>query len=100
MAMSRVLLVGRTRYRFPLAPPLRRKFEALDERLDMRVLATAATPSDRGAAANDGFELVPPRRLLAGPRFYLGFRSASGASSAASSRKPSSLRARTRPSVS
>lgn len=71
MAMSRVLLVGRTRYRFPLAPPLRRKFEALDERLDMRVLATAATPSDRGAAANDGFELVPPRRLLAGPRFYL-----------------------------
>ena len=36
----------------------------------MRVLATAATPSDRDEAAKDGFELVPPRRL-AGPRFYL-----------------------------
>jgi glycosyltransferase involved in cell wall biosynthesis len=70
--MDRVLMVGRTRYRFPLAPNLRRKFDALDRRLDVRVLATAATDADADAG-DDGFELVPPHRprRLDGPRFYL-----------------------------
>jgi glycosyltransferase involved in cell wall biosynthesis len=67
---TRVLLVGRTRYRFPLTQPLRRKFDALERRLDVHVVATAATHADR-AAAEDGFELVPPRRLLDGARFYV-----------------------------
>ena len=71
MRKSRVLMVGRTRYRFPLSRPLRRKFDALEERLEVRVLATAAGPSDSGVAARDGFELVPRRRLLDGLRFYL-----------------------------
>ena len=69
---GRVLMVGRTRYRFPLPPPLHRKFEALDRRLDVHVLASAATPADAEAVADDSFELVPPHRprRLDGPRFY------------------------------
>jgi len=69
---DRVLMVGRTRYRFPLQPNLRRKFDALDRRLDVHVLATAATGAD-AEAGGDGFELVPPHRprRLDGPLFYL-----------------------------
>ena len=68
---DRVLMVGRTRYRFPLPPNLRRKFDALDRRLDVHVLATAATEAD-AEAGGDGFELVPPHRprRLDGPLFY------------------------------
>jgi glycosyltransferase involved in cell wall biosynthesis len=66
-------MVARTRYRFPLPPSLRRKFVALDRRLDVRVLAAAATPADAAAADDESFELVPPHRprRLDGPRFYL-----------------------------
>ena len=35
-------MVGRTRYRFPLSAGLARKFDALGERLEVRVLATGA----------------------------------------------------------
>jgi glycosyltransferase involved in cell wall biosynthesis len=65
----RVLLVGRTRYRLPLNQSLRPKFEALAERLELRVLASAG-----GAGETDPmFELVPPLRprLLDGAAFYL-----------------------------
>ena len=45
-----VLMVGRTRYRLPLGASLARKFDALEERLDLRVLAAAP----RDASAGDG----------------------------------------------
>ena len=74
-----MLLVARTRYRYPLSPPLHRKFAALDRLLDIRVLATAATTADADASS-DSFELVPPHRprKLDGLRFYveLPFRAA------------------------
>ena len=65
----RVLMVGRTRYRLPLEPSLARKFAALTERLDLRVLAAAP----HGAAAGDGtFALQRGTRVAAldGPLFY------------------------------
>ena len=65
----RVLMVGRTRYRLPLEPSLARKFAALTERLDLRVLAAAP----HGAAAGDGtFALHRGTRVAAldGPLFY------------------------------
>lgn len=65
----RVLMVGRTRYRLPLDASLARKFDALTERLDLRVLAAAP----HGAAAGDGtFSLQrgTPVRALDGPLFY------------------------------
>jgi glycosyltransferase involved in cell wall biosynthesis len=70
---AKVLMVGRTRYRFPLSPALHRKFSALDTRLDVHVLAAAATTGDAAAADAETFELVPPRkpRRLDGPLFYL-----------------------------
>src|SRR5207244_7148241 len=58
----RVLFVGRTRYSLPLAGPLARKWDALSERLDVRVLAS-------GTGSDPRFRLVPPRSLD-GPRFY------------------------------
>jgi glycosyltransferase involved in cell wall biosynthesis len=59
----RVLFVGRTRYRLPLEPPLARKWDALSDVLDVRVLATA-----HGAASDDGrFRLLRDRPL---PLFY------------------------------
>jgi glycosyltransferase involved in cell wall biosynthesis len=63
-------MVGRTRYRLPLSPSLERKFGALRERFDLRVLASAATPEADG----DGtFALVPslPVRQLDGAAFHL-----------------------------
>lgn len=65
----RVLMVGRTRYSLPLNGSLARKFDALRERVDLRVLATAA----RGAAGGDAtFSLQRGTGLAAldGPRFY------------------------------
>lgn len=65
----RVLMVGRTRYSMPLNGSLARKFDALRERLDLRVLATAP----RGAASGDAtFSLQRDTGLgaLDGPRFY------------------------------
>jgi glycosyltransferase involved in cell wall biosynthesis len=55
----RVLLVGRTRYRLPLDPSLRRKFDALSELLELRVLGSAPD----GAPSGDGtFRLARPLR--------------------------------------
>jgi glycosyltransferase involved in cell wall biosynthesis len=62
-------MVGRTRYRLPLSPSLVRKFDALEARLDLRVLASAP----RGATAGDAtFSLQrgTPVPALDGPLFY------------------------------
>ena len=58
----RVLFVGRTRYRLPLAREPRRKWDALSERMEVRVLAS-------GTGSDPRFALVSPRPLD-GPRFY------------------------------
>jgi glycosyltransferase involved in cell wall biosynthesis len=57
----RVLFVGRTRYRLPLAEPLARKWDAVGEEVDLRVLATGRD----GAQADARFRLVPDRGLAA-----------------------------------
>ena len=65
----RVLMVGRTRYRLPLNGSLERKFAALEERLSLRVLASAP----HGAPAGDGtFALQRGTAVpaLDGARFY------------------------------
>ena len=69
----RVLFVGRTRYRLPLAPglapSLARKFDALGGELDLRVLASALPGSPTEDAT---FALVRPLpRLVDGPAFWL-----------------------------
>jgi glycosyltransferase involved in cell wall biosynthesis len=73
----RLLMVGRTRYALPLSPSLERKFDALSEELDVRVLAS----SGGGNGADPRFRLFRPvrPRLLDGPAFYalLPFRVAS-----------------------
>jgi len=58
----RVLFVGRTRYRLPLPAGLARKWDALAERMDVRVVAS-------GTGSDPRFHLVPPRPLD-GPLFY------------------------------
>jgi glycosyltransferase involved in cell wall biosynthesis len=58
-----VLIVGRSRYRLPLAPNLARKFDALADELDVRVLAS-------GVGEDPRFRLVPPRGTLDGARFW------------------------------
>ncbi len=66
----RVLFVARTRYALPLDPGLARKWDALGERLDVRVLAAAAAGSPR----TDGtFVLAPAAgpKVLDGPLYYL-----------------------------
>ena len=60
----RVLFVGRNHYRLPLDPSLARKWDALSERFDLRVLAS-------GTGSDPRFELHPPGRFD-GPRFYAG----------------------------
>ena len=63
-----MLLVARTRYRLPLSPSLEKKFAALEERFELRVLATAAD----GHAQDDGvFRLVGKLPLLDGLLFYV-----------------------------
>lgn len=57
-------MVGRTRYRLPLSESLQRKFDALAELMDVRVLAS-------GNGGDATFELVAPRRLD-GARFWAG----------------------------
>jgi glycosyltransferase involved in cell wall biosynthesis len=62
-------MVGRTRYRLPLNGSLGRKFDALRQRLDLRVLGAAP----RGAAAGDetfGLQRGTPVAALDGPLFY------------------------------
>ena len=65
----RVLMVGRTRYRLPLGESLARKFDALEDRLDLRVLASA--PRD-GSSGDGMFSLQrgTPVAALDGPVFY------------------------------
>jgi glycosyltransferase involved in cell wall biosynthesis len=59
-------MVGRTRYALPLSPSLARKFDALAEELDVRVLASGRNGGD------PRFRLAPPvrPRTLDGPAFY------------------------------
>jgi glycosyltransferase involved in cell wall biosynthesis len=65
----RVLLVGRTRYRLPLDATLRRKFDALGDVLDLRVVGSGV---GEGPAADDTFRLVGPfrPRALDGVAFH------------------------------
>lgn len=67
-AKPRLLLVARTRYELPLSPSLARKFSALGERFDVRVLATSA---DGGPHDDGTFRLVGRLPLLDGPLFYV-----------------------------
>ena len=64
--MTRVLFVARNRYRVPLSPSLRLKWDALARVFDVRV---AAASSD-GSRGDDTFRLRP-RTALDGPRFWL-----------------------------
>jgi glycosyltransferase involved in cell wall biosynthesis len=62
-------MVGRTRYELPLAPSLARKFDALSEELDVRVLASRG---GRGGGSDPRFRLfrtIRPR-VVDGPAFY------------------------------
>lgn len=68
--MVRVLMVSRARYTVPLAPDLRRKFDAIEATgLDLRVVAASATPQPPDPV----FRLAPPAapRILDGLLFYL-----------------------------
>jgi glycogen synthase len=64
--MTRVLFVARNRYRLPLSPSLRLKWDALRRVLDLRVLA-ASPDSSRG---DETFRLRA-RTVLDGPLFWL-----------------------------
>jgi glycosyltransferase involved in cell wall biosynthesis len=65
----RLLMVGRNRYRLPLDESLRRKFDALGDEFELRVIGSAAPGS---AAENGIFRLVPPfrARALDGVHFF------------------------------
>lgn len=67
----RVLFVGRTRYRLPLAPSLRRKFDALADVFDLRVIGSAVDGAPLGDATFRLVRPVRPRRLD-GLAFHLG----------------------------
>jgi glycosyltransferase involved in cell wall biosynthesis len=57
----RVLFVARTRYELPLPAPVARKWEALAEQMELRVLATAA----REPSSDGRFTLLEDRPLAA-----------------------------------
>lgn len=61
--MRRVLIVGRSRYQLPLSESLAKKFGALSERLEVRVLAT-------GTGSDPRFNLHRPLRALDGFAFF------------------------------
>jgi glycosyltransferase involved in cell wall biosynthesis len=67
---TRLLIVGRRRYRLPLGTSDRTKFDAMAELLELRVIGTALPGSPR---CDDTFVLVPPRRprLLDGLAFHV-----------------------------
>src|SRR5882757_4761728 len=58
----RVLFVARDPYRLPLSPSLARKWDALSERMSVRVLAS-------GTGSDPRF-VLRPSTTLDGPRFY------------------------------
>ncbi len=62
----RVLFVARARYALPLSETLRRKWDAVGEELDYRVLA-----SSPGRGRGDDRFRLRPRSVLDGPRFWL-----------------------------
>ena len=66
----RVLFVGRARYRLPLQPWLARKWDAIEQLLDYRILGAAAPG---GARTADRFRLSAPARprRLDGALFHL-----------------------------
>lgn len=59
----RVLFVSRVRYRLPLSASLARKWEALGQVLDVRVLAS-------GPRSDERFVLAPPLPRMDGPLFW------------------------------
>jgi len=65
-ARPRLLIVGRTRYRFPLDESLRRRFDALSQVLEWRQLGS-------GRSADERFVLSPPFPIakLDGLAFYV-----------------------------
>jgi glycosyltransferase involved in cell wall biosynthesis len=63
----RVLMVGRMRYRLPLNDSLRRKFDALSERMDVRVLASEA---DGSVGRDERFVLARELPALDGAAFW------------------------------
>jgi glycosyltransferase involved in cell wall biosynthesis len=65
--MRRVLFVGRTRYGRPLSETHARKFAALGEQLDLRVIGTAGS----GGGSGSGSGSVARFTLLAGRFFYV-----------------------------
>jgi glycosyltransferase involved in cell wall biosynthesis len=69
MSRPRVLFVGRTRYRLPLEAGLARKWDAVSERLDLRVLATGEGEGDPrfllGRASTTAFYSTLPLRVAA-----------------------------------
>jgi glycosyltransferase involved in cell wall biosynthesis len=73
-----VLFVSRERHRLPLPDGQRRKWDALGEQLDLRVLAASAEGAQRGDPRFRLASQVRPR-FLDGPLFYalLPFRAAS-----------------------
>jgi glycosyltransferase involved in cell wall biosynthesis len=70
MSRPRLLMAARTRYRLPLDESVGRKFDALEEVFDLRVLGTAlpGSPTQNGI-----FRLRPPSRpgKLDGARFFV-----------------------------
>lgn len=68
MSRPRLLLAGRTRFRFPLAETLERRFDALSEVVEWRQLGS-------GTGGDHRFALAPPFpvRRLDGLAFYLAF---------------------------
>jgi glycogen(starch) synthase len=68
--VKRLLIVGRTRYALPLSESLRRKFDPLKERFELRVLASRAPGSPAG---DDTFVLGGPwrPRKLDGALYFL-----------------------------
>ena len=64
--MRRVMFVARNRYRVPLSPSLRLKWDALARVFDVRVVAS----SPDGSRGDDTFRLRP-RTPFDGPRFWL-----------------------------
>jgi hypothetical protein len=68
-ARPRVLFVGRSRYRLPLPAWLARKWDAIEQQLDYRILGAA---EDGSPISAERFRLAAPMRprLLDGPGFY------------------------------